>query len=186
MHRHDSNICGRTMRWYEWLLGLVLMALACGVRADPVYKCTGEDGGIVYQGTPCAARQREQTILIDAAPAYAPSPQYALPHAATAARAATAHVARASREAVSYECRVSNGDVFYRHSPCPHSLAPKPGSGKARSADNTGRLTVTAREVSREEACAAIHRAGAIGRGGHERDQDVSTYERNLGRDPCK
>jgi len=31
-----------------------------------------------------------------------------------------------------------------------------------------------------------MHRAGAISRAGHEHDEDVSTYDRNLGRDPCR
>jgi len=40
--------------------------------------------------------------------------------------------------------------------------------------------------VPRDEACQRIHSAGAIGRAGHQHDEDVSTYDRNLGRDPCR
>jgi len=34
--------------------------------------------------------------------------------------------------------------------------------------------------------CRRLARAGSIGRAGHERDEIVSTYDRNLGRDPCR
>jgi hypothetical protein len=92
---------------------------------------------------------------------------------------------------VSYECRVSDGEVFYRHSPCPHSVsADAAGGGKNRSRSGSQspsqKLTVSARAVPREEACAQLHRAGAIGRAGHAHDEDVTTYDRNLGRDPCR
>ena len=91
----------------------------------------------------------------------------------------------------SYECRVSNGDVFYRHSPCPHSIAASNDKRTSKGADKPshdggGKLSVSSHPVSRDEACAQLHRAGAIGRNGHEHDEAISTYERNLGHDPCR
>jgi len=190
MHRYEANICGRSMRWYEWLLALILMGLAGGVRAEAVYKCTG-DGTLAYQDTPCAQALQERVELTPA-PAYSPSPVYAM-SATVSTRGTRARSARRelrdARADVSYECRVSNGDVFYRHSPCPHTV---PGTAKgdksgAHSATaGAQKLSVSAREISRAEACTQIHRSGSIGRGGHQHDEDVSTYDRNLGRDPCK
>jgi len=191
MQIHDASISGRSMRWYEWLFALLLLGLAGGVRADAVYKCVGTDGAIAYQDAPCAPNDRETAVQFDPAPAHQPSPEYAVTTAP--ARAARSREARrnlhSDNEATSYECRASNGDVFYRHSSCPHTLsdnAAGPRSSTHSGAGNAQKLTVSARAVSRAEACAQIHRPGAIGRRGREHDDDVSTYDRNLGRDPCK
>jgi len=68
----------RQARWYEWLLVLLLLGLAGGVRAAPVYKCTDAGGGVAYQTLPCSAQQSEAVVPIAAAPAYAKSPEYAV------------------------------------------------------------------------------------------------------------
>lgn len=192
MHQDDTIISGRSMRWYEWLLALLLLALACGARADSVYKCTGSDGAIAYQGMPCALAQ-QTSIEIAPAPSYTASPTYAVPAQGMTRSSRTTRDARRNlredRGETSYECRVANGDVFYRHSSCPKSMSGAAAGAKASarsSSASTQKLTVSAREVSRAEACAQIHRPGAIGRRGREHDDDVSTYDRNLGRDPCK
>jgi hypothetical protein len=191
MHNYDASISGRSMRWYEWLMVLLLLVLAGGVRADAVYKCVGVDGAIAFQDAPCAPDRRETAVQIDPAPARTPSPDYGL--ASTPPHTLRAREARRNQrndaETISYECRASNGDVFYRHSSCPHTVAGAPGGAKASTHSEKGsaqKLTVSARAVSRGEACAQIHRPGAIGRHGREHDDDVSTYDRNLGRDPCK
>jgi hypothetical protein len=44
---------------------------------------------------------------------------------------------------------------------------------------------VTSREIPRDEACRQINAVAADGRDGHARDEQVSVYEHNLGRDPC-
>ena len=191
--QHHHDISGRSMRWYEWLLALMLLGVVAGVRAAPVYKCTRHAGTITYQDTPCAPDGEESRVEFQPAPAPAPSPHYALPPASTPERAARPHDSRRSVRnddaPISYECRVSNGDVFYRHAPCPHTIAGTPAGAKANAHAGTGaaqKLTVSSRAVSRAEACAQIHRPAAIGRRGREHDDDVSTYDRNLGRDPCK
>ncbi|HJU09047.1 MAG TPA: hypothetical protein VJ727_11275 [Rhodanobacteraceae bacterium] len=40
-------------------------------------------------------------------------------------------------------------------------------------------------KISRDEACRAINATAASRRDGHARDEQVSVYEHNLGRDPC-
>lgn len=181
--------CGRSMRWYDWLAGLLLLWFVCGVRAASVYKCTSVDGAVAYQDRACTEQQRGAEIEIAPAPRREPSPHYFVPD--TQARQGT-HTAERSRRTVaqgetSFECRVSNGDVFYRHASCPHAIrAANTPHGSKTGAGSAGSLTVSSREVPRSEACTLIHRAGAIGRRGREHDEDVSTYERNLGRDPCR
>jgi hypothetical protein len=188
--KHDEWIAQpRCTRWYEWLVILLLLAFAGGVRAGSVYKCEDSRGGIAYQDLPCAETQRERLLELEPAPAYQPSPQYAIDNEARAMARSGHGVRRAAVEAAAFECRAADGAVFYRHSGCPHSLAPSAASG--RSARGAGKsagapVSVSARRITREEACRAIHAAGAIGRAGHEHDDDVSTYERNLGRDPCR
>jgi hypothetical protein len=191
MHIHDASISGRSMRWYEWLLALMLLGLAGGVRADAVYKCVSVDGATAYQDAPCAPDRRATAVQLDPAPVHSPSPDYAVtPAPVHASRSREARrTLRSDNESISYECRASNGDVFYRHSSCPHTVPGTAAGAKSSAHSGTGnaqKLTVSARAVSRTEACAQIHRPGAIGRRGREHDDDVSTYDRNLGRDPCK
>ncbi len=104
-----------------------------------------------------------------------------------------------SEQPVSYECRAADGEVFYRHARCPGSI---PGDGIARfgvepsgvGTRHGGRrshggawapVPVSARKISRDEACRAINATAASGRDGHARDEQVSVYEHNVGRDPC-
>jgi hypothetical protein len=199
MSKVQFQACGRSMRWYEWVLMLCMLGLVAGVRAESVYKCTDAQGSIAFQAQPCPPHQNQTQVDILPAPSHAASPDYAiadkkpLPHFHNE-RGDRHQAARPTQ--VSYECRVSNGDVFYRHSACPHSVSADVAAGsKNRSATgskNPGskttpqHLTVSSHPVSREEACAQMHRAGAIGRAGHTHDEDVSTYDHNLGRDPCR
>jgi hypothetical protein len=189
---HEFETCGRSMRWYEWLSGLVLLGLAFGVRAESVYKCVTAERDVIYQATPCSAQQRASRIEIPPAPVPAPSPRYAVERHMTDTDARAPHARAAVRETAS-ECRVSDGRVFYRLGNCPHSIPGAPDSattlhrgrtGTARGSGGTAQ--VSSRRIAREEACHEIHRAGAIGRNGHEFDEHVSSYEHNLGRDPCK
>jgi len=188
---------GRTARWYEWLLILLLLGVAGGVRAAPVYKCTGIQGEVAYQSQPCAGGQAATVIQIAPAPAYAPSPRYAIDRDETARPTRTATRSRPGerRETVplSYECRAADGQVFYRHGSCPHSIpaasargasASTHGKGAARGSAAT--VSVSAQRIARDEACHEIRRAGSAGRAGHEHDEVVSTYDHNLGRDPCR
>ncbi|HET7931288.1 MAG TPA: hypothetical protein VFL63_07875 [Rhodanobacteraceae bacterium] len=104
--------------------------------------------------------------------------------------------ARKRRPPMSWECRAADGEVFYRHTRCPSSVA---GDGVVRSAyaatfstghsrrrhDAWSRIRVHGTKVPRAEACKRIDSAGASGRDGHLRDARVSTYDHLMGRDPC-
>ncbi|NCT68774.1 MAG: DUF4124 domain-containing protein [Rhodanobacteraceae bacterium] len=178
-------------------LGLLLLFALASVdaHADMVYRCRGSDGALAYQDRPCPAAQ-QQTQLELAAPALASA---AADTAVETPRRASGRASRPPRKAArpervvqSWECRAANGAVFYRHSACPKTI-PAPSasvtSGKRRGkARGTGHETVavSAHALPRAEACRRLAAAGAIGRAGHAHDEQVSTYERNAGRDPCR
>lgn len=186
----------RSARWYEWIFILLLLGFAAGVRAAPIYKCIGAAGEVAYQGLPCAQGQNASLMQIAAPPAYAPSPQYAVADRHTQTRQPTRAARHEAHEPTSYLCRSADGQVFYRHGACPHSVASigtnPSGHDPARSAHakhgstSTASTGVSSERIDRDEACRQIHRAGAIGRSGHEHDETVSTYDHNLGRDPCR
>lgn len=175
---------GRSMRWYEWLAGLFLLGLAFGVRAGPVYKCVDAAGAVTFQDRPCAAAQVQSEVEIDPAPAHATAPQYAVETHAQRTNYRESRPQARSAHATAYECRASDGRVFYRLGACPRSLAAEGGvsRGKNRSGNS---VSVSGHAIARDEACAQMRRAGSIGRGGHEFDEHISTYDKNLGRDPC-
>ncbi|HEX3123392.1 MAG TPA: DUF4124 domain-containing protein [Rhodanobacteraceae bacterium] len=188
---------GRTARWYEWLLILLLLGIAGGVRAASVYKCAGAHGEVAYQSQPCPDGRQATVIEIAPAPAFAPSPRYAIDHDKTArpTRTAARRLPAERRETtlVSYECRAADGQLFYRHGSCPHSIAASHAHsaststhGKGAGRGSSATVAVSAQRIAREDACREIQRAGAAGRAGHEHDEVASTYERNLGRDPCR
>lgn len=190
MQKIEFESSGRSMRWYEWLLGLCLFAAAAGVRANAVYKCVDAHGAVAYQQIACDAQQRQGVVEIAPAPRYAPSPRYAVVrHDESAVRALRPQRERLPQE-TAYECRVSDGRIFYRLGACPHSIGGSADGATARSSRGKkavgGSVHVAARRIPRDEACREMHRAGAIGRDGHELDEHVSTYERDLGHDPCK
>ena len=183
--RHEPYFAsGRSMRWYEWLAGLFLLSLAFGVRAGPVYKCVDAAGAVTFQDRSCAAAQAQSEVEIAPAPAFAPSPKYAVDAHAQRASYRESHSPSRSERGSAYECRASDGRVFYRLGACPRSLAAEGGvsRGKNRSGNS---VSVSGHAIARDEACAQMRRAGSIGRGGHEFDEHISTYDKNLGRDPC-
>ncbi|HMM56394.1 MAG TPA: DUF4124 domain-containing protein [Rudaea sp.] len=188
--QHDLHIAtGRSMRWYEWLAGLFLLSLAFGVRAGAVYKCVDASGAITFQDQICAAVQAQNEVEIAPAPAFAPSPKYAIDTRTSRSDHRSARFeTRGSHRDTAYECRASDGRVFYRLGACPRSLAAdgsgvSHGNGRGRGGSSS--VSVSGQPIPREEACAQMRRAGSIGRGGHEFDEHVSTYDKNLGRDPC-
>ena len=182
MHHERYVASGRSMRWYGWLAGLFLLGLAFGVRAGSVYKCVDAAGAVAYQDRACAGVQAQSEIEIARAPVYTPSPQYAVtPHAQRASYRGPRSQARTAH-ATAYECRASDGRVFYRIGACPRSLAAESGAGRGRGKTS---VSVSGHPVPREDACAQMRRAGSIGRSGHEFDEQISTYDKNLGRDPC-
>ncbi|MBS0569485.1 MAG: DUF4124 domain-containing protein [Proteobacteria bacterium] len=173
------------MRWYEWLAGLLLLGLAFGVRAGPVYKCIDASGAIAYQDRPCISAQAQREVEIAPAPAVVPSPQYAVQTHAQRASYRTERLPRRTSHATAYECRASDGRVFYRLGACPRSLAVEGGGASRGKSRGGSSVSVSGHPVPREDACYQMRRAGSIGRGGREYDEQISTYDKNLGRDPC-
>jgi hypothetical protein len=174
----------RTLKLHEWLALLALLFLCNGVHATTVYKCTDADGGVAYQSTACASSQRASEIELAPVKPAAPSPQYALdPARAMPARPRSLRGAHAKTE-MANECHASNGSVFYRLGKCPHSVAEKTDDHRGKTTSHA--VSVSSRPVTRAMACSEMGRAGAAGRKGHEYDEPVSTYDRNLGNDPCK
>jgi hypothetical protein len=172
------------MKLHEWLAILVPLLLCNGVRATTVYKCTDASGAVSFQSMACAATQRATAIELAPVPPAAPSPQYAVDTVrAMPMRRREGHVARAKAE-MAYECRTSDGNVFYRLGHCPHSVGEKSDDHRGKSATHSA--SVTSHPVTREMACSEMRRVGAAGRKGHEFDESISTYDRNLGNDPCK
>jgi hypothetical protein len=80
----------------------------------------------------------------------------------------------------SYECRTQSGALFYRHERCPASIDRSGLIGGGRSAANE---KVRTRRIPRLEACRGLR---SVGRTGREFDEETSTYDKNLGRDPCR
>lgn len=194
---------------------LLLLGVAAGTHAQSVFKCTDARGGVAFQATACAAALRQTAVQVHAqalidpdaaavAPAMAhpgnhPSRNDSSRQGHTLAHASTHRSAR-TKGPSSYECRASDGEVFYRHTRCPHSV---PGDGVARfgfepanATSHHGRrgshgsawsaVPVTARKITRGQACRQIDATAAGSRDGHARDERVSVYEHLLGRDPCR
>ena len=174
-----------TLRLHHWLALLALIFLCAGVRAESIYKCTAADGATAYQATPCAAAQTARTVDIAPAPAFVPSPVYALDNRKATTRVESRRELHASRKKneMAFECRGSGGEVFYRLGHCPHSVASESTDKKAGGAKS---VSVSGHPVTRSDACSEMRRAGAIGRKGHEFDERISSYDRNVGNDPCK
>ncbi|GAA0715863.1 DUF4124 domain-containing protein [Dokdonella soli] len=190
------RLSGRRIEWLGSIVLLATLGIAHGAHTASVYKCRDGAGHVAYQDHACAGAQQESQIELAQAPAPAKSPEYRVatdtkPARAVATRGSRRSGARAT-EAMSYECRADNGEVFYRHSACPksipvdasHGAAPRRGHGKSQRGKTSA--AVSAVSLPRSEVCKRLAAGGSIGRAGHARDERVSTYERNAGRDPCR
>lgn len=191
MHGATRNRCravavGTVIAW------ATLIGCARSVHAESVYKCRGNDNAVAFQDRPCANAQAESLVEIMPAPPLSKSPDYgrASPND-RGERSRGTQRARGNpkerRDALSYECRAADGEVFYRHTACPKQIAASgsssPSNSRDRSAKDKG-YAVSAQALPRSEACRRIASGGS--REGHERDDRVPTYDRNLGRDPCR
>lgn len=178
------SIASLVCRCLFMLVASSLLA-AAAAHAESVYRCRGADGALAYQDRPCAKAQGQTQVELAPVPPSAPSPDYGAPAARTRTSADGRRAAsprRAASAPSSFECRATNGEVFYRHSACPKSIATR-GEGGRRRGGGANLVPVSATPLTRSEACKRI---GGAGRSGRERDERVSTYERNAGRDPCR
>jgi len=169
------------------LAAIGFCAVAKAAHAESVFRCRGADGAVAFQDHACANASAQSIVEIAPAPPVQPSPDYGVA-SAREARVSHAHSnVRATREAVSFACHAANGETFYRHGSCPKQIAVadsggygKPGKGEKKT------VGVTAEAMPRADVCRELSRGGSIGRAGHAHDESISSYERNLGRDPCR
>lgn len=171
-------------RWFA----LLCMLAPCTAGAAPkVYRCTAGRAPPVYQDRPCADPARQQLVEFAPAPvaeAVTDPVANASPRKQGAPRA-SGRKARSVRPVQSFECRAANGELFYRHARCPGSI-PAGAAGRRAARGSASRVGVRATPLPRREACRRIESGARSGRAGRERDETVTTYERNLGRDPCR
>lgn len=181
---------GRSLFHRRAMHGLVLLCVLapCVAGAAPkVYRCAAGAGPVVYQDRPCADPARQQQIEFVPSPfveATADTTAHAKPRKASASRVPK-RKSKSPAEVMSWECRAANGEVFYRHSRCPGSIPASTPSRRGSRGAASG-IGVRASPLPRREACRRIRAGAPGGRAGRERDETVTTYERNLGRDPCR
>lgn len=162
---------------------VLLILSACPARfahAQSIYKCTDSAGHIAYQAVSCGAGMREQLIEIEAAQPLPASPSHRAVRARQPAPARAVRAAPRATLVLSYECRTRTGALFYRHDRCPSSID---RSGQTGGRHGASREQVSARRIPRLDACRGMR---SVARDGREFDDAPSTYERNLGRDPCR
>jgi uncharacterized protein DUF4124 len=174
--------------------GIVIAAIALGAfahaaHAESVYRCRGADGATAFQDRPCADARAQSLVEIAPAPPVQPSPDYGFAdaRASRVGRSSPPRTsARAPREVVSFACHAADGETFYRHRACPKQIAIAGSGARGRSGKSPQSVGVTAEAMPRADVCRELTRGGSIGRAGHERDESISSYDRNLGRDPCR
>ncbi|WP_440225164.1 DUF4124 domain-containing protein [Dokdonella sp. MW10] len=168
-----------------WILFVACtMSFAPGLSAQVVYRCTGEDGSTVFQDRACTHGTR-LVMPAEPAPSHATAPRERTTTTSRGKRPAASTPRNAPARAVTsnaWECRASGGAVFYRFSTCPATL-PAKGTKGTRAHGTKPPERVQARAITLPEAC---RRMRANGREGREHDDRISTYDRNLGRDPCR
>ena len=151
-----------------------------GVHAQSVFKCVDPEGGIAYQAVPCKSGMREKQIEIEPAPARSAPSAHPGPSRPRQTNSLASRPARRNAVVYSFECRTQSGALFYRHTRCPASIDRSTLMGGRHGA---ARETVSGQRIPRLDACRGMR---SVGRDGREFDEVPSTYDRNLGRDPCR
>ncbi len=150
------------------------------IAAQSILKCIDREGRVAFQDEPCATGQREQPVAIVPAPPSAPSLEYSKPDRGENSRPPRAKAAVRQAIVYSFECRTESGALFYRHDHCPGSID---RSGLIGGRHSAAREKVRGTRIPRLDACRGMR---SVGRDGREFDDAPSTYDRNLGRDPCR
>ncbi|MET0231877.1 MAG: DUF4124 domain-containing protein [Rhodanobacteraceae bacterium] len=176
---------------HRFFFGIVLTATGLAAFAKPahaesVFRCRGADGAVAFQDRACGNANAQSIVEIAPAPPLQPSPDYGVASAREPRVAHTRSGVRASREPVSFACHAANGETFYRHGSCPKQIALADAGGHGKPGKGAKTVGVTAEAMPRADVCRELSRGGSIGRAGHARDETISSYERNLGRDPCR
>lgn len=153
---------------------LLMMLGAVPAAARSIHRCIASDGHVSLQDQPCAQGSRSREIPVAT---FQPSPPSATPSVQPGERPRQRAFARPrSAEPRSYRCRTESGLLFYRHGRCPAAVV-DPDRAERR------KLPVMSEAIGRREACRAMRNTA---RNGDELDERPSTYDRNLGRDPCR
>ena len=167
------------------LLFLLLLSVAPAAAGTTVYKCTGHDGKVSYQGMPCSAMQRQKTLtLSDRQPTPAPAPVAPVADTPAPAPAIAAPPPPPSRPAaplpLMYRCvRATDGTTYLSSGqPAPYlaplgmlGIVPTSLAQTYSGANHMGHGKVTAglvannytwvqdrcRELSPSETCQALH-----------------------------
>lgn len=180
------------MKTLIFLAALLLPGTAFG--GGVVYHCLSASGGAVYQDSPCSGKQ--EIVKVRPGPsgeAFAEATLRDLGHSAPRQFApSTPDPVTPRPQPISYECQSADGEVFYRHDSCPPAL-PKEEYHFFAGTQTFDRyymvpayVPVKSTPVTRSSACSTIYAIDASSRNGNDLDQRYSTYDRNLGRDPCR
>jgi hypothetical protein len=176
---------------------LFLFSLDC-YAGEVVYRCVPATGGAtVYQSTPCGKnsevvkirkedqarlllRAMEREALVSPVSSFIPvqTPRQPDPQSQSAI---------STSPAPSFKCLTADGKVFYRHDACPAAspvvvvtdVQTRRGIRQVKTVDY---VPVSSAPVSQEEACREIRKTSRSSK----MDQKYSSYDRNLGRDPCR
>lgn len=176
-----------------FLLVLALLSFPA-LGGEVVFKCLGPSGSHTYQDFPCPGAQEvikveHRSLGESLAEATIRDYRNSAPRQAAARNVTPTPPATSPQP--SFECRAADGSVFYRHDGCPSFI---PGTRRVYFSRGTELdyynevlfVPVDSRPVTRRSACSTIYGSSSSSRTGSNLDQRYSTYERNLGRDPCR
>lgn len=164
---------------------------------EVVYRCKPAAGGAtIYQSTPCDAesevvkirKENPARLMVDAMERAGRIPPVADQGIVQTPRQPDLRPQSAistSSAPTSFKCLTADGKVFYRHDACPaatpvtvvSNVQTRRGIRQVKTVDYA---PVSSAPVSQEEACRLIRK------GSSPMDEKYSSYERNLGRDPCR
>jgi hypothetical protein len=177
---------------------LLFLVSTLSHAGEVIYRCKSDVGGsTVYQSTPCGPKaelvkvrpENRAQLMVNAMesgvllPVPAPSPSPPRPPDSSM----IPNPAVTSPAPSSFRCITADGRTFYRHDACPAAspvvtTVQVQGRRGIRQVKKTEFAPVSAAPVSREQACKEIQSS----RRSSAMDEKYSTYERNLGRDPCR
>ncbi len=177
-----------------FLAAVALMLLPCGAGARDIYTCDGPGGAKIFSQTPCGKNAKvapmHELQTVGDSPAVREASEEAAKERDAAAKAAAESASKAPPTPAApppqeaYRCIVPNGEVFYRHAPCPESVEVVTTTWVGNTPVSLTRYApVQSVDVSRDNACAAIRKPDK--RFGQGRDESYDLFARREHRDPC-
>ena len=194
METFEPSFDSQSRSYAARLLLATCLAFSSAANAQTIYKCVDAQNRIAFQQTPCESGKRESEVAIKPLPPPPPASSTVAPSRKISSftEDLVANIKRAPKSSQqqsvpveqSYECTFVHGgkEVFYQHSPCPEEIyqGSTPVVNNGRRGYRPYYLLVTGKPVPRAVACKNMRSAG---RSGRKYDQQISTYDRNLGRD---